>query len=143
MEKELKVNLSPHFRLCEFVRSGVATDNDIDNMPNGEQIISLMFLCQRLLEPLRKEFGTVIISSGYRCTKLNNLVGGVSSSQHLKGEAADIVVTDKESAVAMFNFIKEKLDFDQLIWEPRNSENPRWLHVSYSAKRKNRHNVLS
>lgn len=128
--------------LYEFTRSGVAIENDLDNTPNAQQTAVLKALCDNILEPLRLHFGPIVISSGFRSQKVNRLVGGVPSSQHMKGEAADIVVGDKARATAMFDFIRRHLDFDQLIWEPVGAANPRWLHVSYTTKRKNRGMVL-
>lgn len=138
MKNTFKKHLSPHFILYEFVRSGTADDNDIDNTPTARHIDNLTSLCANILEPLRRRFGPIVISSGYRCQRLNKLVGGVSTSQHCLGQAADIVVGDKERAQRLAAFIKANLDFDQLILDPA----PRWLHVSYRRKEKNRHQVL-
>lgn len=143
MKSELKKHLSPHFILFEFTRSGAAVDNNIDNTnPSEAEVEAMKALCDNILEPLRRRFGPIVISSGYRCRRLNNVVGGVPSSQHLKGEAADIVIGDKDRAQRMFDFIKRKLDFDQLIMEPIGAETPRWIHVSYTTKRPNRHQVV-
>lgn len=142
MKQSLKQQLSQHFKLYEFTRSGAAIEHDLDNTPNAHQKMALTALCVNILEPLRRHFGPIVISSGFRTQKVNHLVGGVPSSQHMRGEAADIVVGDKERAAAMFDFIRRHLDFDQLIWEPVGAANPRWLHVSYTTKRKNRRMVL-
>lgn len=111
-------------------------------MPNLKQIGALRALCENVLEPLRQRFGPIIISSGFRCRKVNSLVGGVAYSQHLKGEAADIVVGNKERAKELYRFITQHLDFDQLIWEPMGASDPRWLHVSYTTRRRNRKKSL-
>ena len=85
--------LTPHFRLSEFSRSATVDSLGIDNSVPKELIPSLKNLCEHVLEPLREHFGIpVVISSGYRCPALNRTVGGVSNSQHLKGEAADIIL---------------------------------------------------
>lgn len=142
MKQSLKQQLSQHFKLYEFTRSGAAIEHDLDNTPNAQQKMALTALCVNILEPLRHRFGPIVISSGFRTQKVNHLVGGVPSSQHMRGEAADIVVGDKERAAAMFDFIRRHLDFDQLIWEPVGAADPRWLHVSYTTKRKNRRMVV-
>jgi uncharacterized protein YcbK (DUF882 family) len=74
-------------------------------------------LAQHVLEPLRQRFGPIVISSGFRSQQVNLLVGGAIGSQHLRGEAADIVVNDAARGLQLFRFIRDHLDFDQLIWE--------------------------
>ena len=92
-----KMLLSPHFTLGEFIRSGTAIRRSIDNVPPDIIfIIRMMLLCENILEPLRKRFGAIPISSGYRCHLLNLAVGGAFGSQHELGEAADIPVASKE-----------------------------------------------
>lgn len=138
----MKRHLSPHFTLYEFVRSGTAIENNIDNTPGAAEVAALTALCDNVLEPLRRRFGPIVISSGFRSRRLNNMVGGVTSSQHLRGEAADIVVGSRERAAAMCGFIRRHLDFDQLISEPVGAASPRWLHVSYTTKRRNRKMIV-
>lgn len=138
----MKRHLSPHFTLYEFVRSGTAIENNIDNTPGAAEV-ALTALCDNVLEPLRRRFGPIVISSGFRSRRLNNMVGGVTSSQHLRGEAADIVTGSRERAAAMSDFIQRHLDFDQLISEPVGAASPRWLHVSYTTKRRNRREVVA
>ena len=99
-------------------------------------------LCRNILEPLRQQFGPIIISSGFRSLEVNRGVGGAQSSQHLRGEAADIVINGRDDANAKFGFIMRNLDFDQLILEPIGAVNPRWIHVSYTMRHKNRHNTI-
>jgi zinc D-Ala-D-Ala carboxypeptidase len=103
---------------------------------NESQIASAKLLCENVFEPLRIHLNTPInISSGFRCVQLNKMIKGSSTSQHTKGEAMDLQIGSKG-----FNFIKDKLEFDQLIWEFGNDENPSWVHVSFSSK--NRKQVL-
>lgn len=135
-------HLSDHFTLFEFTRSGYAIENELDNIPNETQIASMKALCHNILEPLRRQFGPIIISSGFRSPEVNRGVGGVQSSQHLRGEAADIVINGRDDANAKFGFIMRNLDFDQLILEPIGAVNPRWIHVSYTMRHKNRHNTI-
>lgn len=138
-----KMLLSPHFTLGEFIRSGTAIRRSIDNVPPDIIfIIRMMLLCENILEPLRKRFGAIPISSGYRCHLLNLAVGGAFGSQHELGEAADIPVASKEKMKQYVDFITENCDFDQLILEPRGQPQKRWLHVSYSINHKNRHQLL-
>ena len=121
--------LTPHFRLSEFSRSSTADSKGIDNSVPEELIPSLKNLCEQILEPLRKYINKpVVISSGYRCPKLNRLVGGVPNSQHLKGEAADIHIPSTKEGHDWFLWIMENTCFDQLIWEKKGSS--RWIHVS-------------
>lgn len=135
-------HLSDHFTLFEFTRSGYAIENELDNIPNASQIASMKALCRNILEPLRQQFGPIIISSGFRTLEVNRGVGGAQSSQHLRGEAADIVINGRDDANAKFGFIMRNLDFDQLILEPIGAVNPRWIHVSYTMRHKNRHNTI-
>lgn len=92
---DLNQNLSPHFRLNEFVASGTAIRHNIDNTPREEHVERLKALCENVLEPLRRRFGVIRITSGYRCEELNTKVGGAAGSQHLRGEAADINVSGR------------------------------------------------
>ena len=133
-----KIMLSQHFSLWEMTRSGTAIELGIDNTPGKMEIESLKLLCENVLEPLRRRYGAIIISSGYRCEKLNEAVGGVENSQHMRGEAADIHTSDEEQARKYFDFIKENTDFDQLLLEQKLDNGCCWLHVSYTARRKNR-----
>lgn len=130
------MNLSTHVTLAEFENSPTATTHGINNKMSESQIASAKLLCENVFEPLRIYLNTPIkISSGFRSVKLNKMIKGSSTSQHTKGEAMDIKIDAKG-----FNFIKEKLDFDQLIWEFGNDENPSWVHVSFSKR--NRKQVL-
>ena len=129
----LNQTLTPHFTLAEFVRSGVAIRHNIANTPTPNAINNLRLLCENVLEPLRRRFGVIRITSGYRCEELNNMVGGIPNSQHLLGQAADIHLSNKEVAMKMFNFVAERLDYDQLLFEHRKSDGANWLHVSYNA----------
>ncbi len=142
MTQEDKTPLAPHFTLYEMTRSGVALEHDIPNKPNPRQVSAMRELAQHVLEPLRQRFGPIVISSGFRSQQVNLLVGGAIGSQHLRGEAADIVVNDVARGLQLFRFIRDHLDFDQLIWEPVGAATPRWLHVSYTTRRKNRRQVI-
>ena len=130
------MNLSAHVTLAEFQDSSTATTHGINNKMNESQIASAKLLCENVFEPLRSYLNTPIkISSGFRSVQLNKMIKGSSTSQHTKGEAMDLQI-----GANGFFFIKDKLDFDQLIWEFGNDENPSWIHVSFSSK--NRKQVL-
>jgi len=118
------MQLSKHFSLDEFVRSQTATRNHIENLPNEQQIKNMQLLCGSVLEFVRRRFGVVYVSSGFRCPELNEMIGSVDTSQHTKGEAADIVVGNMPS-LAVAKFIRDtNLPFHQLIMEGA------WVHVS-------------
>jgi len=130
------MNLSKHVTLKEFQASGLATLRNLNNEMSESQIASAKLLCENVFEPLRLYLNTPIkISSGFRSVQLNKMIGGSATSQHTKGEAMDLQINAKG-----FNFIKDKLEFDQLIWEFGNDEQPSWVHVSFSSK--NRKQVL-
>jgi hypothetical protein len=131
------MNLSAHVTLAEFENSPTATTHGINNKMSESQIASAKLLCENVFEPLRIHLNTPIkISSGYRSVQLNKMIKGAIKSQHCKAEAMDIKIDAKG-----FHFIKDKLEFDQLIWEFGNDEQPQWVHVSYK-KGRNRKQVL-
>ena len=137
-----KQQLTEHFTLWELTRSGTAITLGIKNVPDAREIEALRALCENILEPLRRRYGAITVTSGYRSRRLNAAVGGVPDSQHLRGEAVDIFVPSMETGLKYFNFIRKYTPFDQLIWEPRGSYCPRWLHVSFTQRRPNRGQVL-
>ena len=125
------MKLTEHFTLSEFVRSETADRNHIDNTPTPEVIENLRALCRDVLEPARVAFGEPIyITSGYRCPTLNKAVGGKPTSQHLRGEAADLQVRGVDNLRKLYRLIKEHGVFDQLLFES-NKAGVRWIHVSY------------
>ena len=134
--------LSPHFSLREMTLSATAIRRHLDNTPTAEAILRLTHLCHCVLEPLRRRVGRVLITSGYRSLRVNQAVGGAPTSQHCLGEAADIYVSSSEQAEKYARIIQAETDFDQLILEPRGEHRKRWLHVSYTRRRANRHQVL-
>lgn len=132
---DLDMQLSPHFRLGEFVRSAKAIELGIDNMPSGEEVARLQALAVNVLEPLREAMGVIRITSGYRCYRVNEAVNGSRTSQHLTGEACDIHCGSTETGRKYYNFIMENLDFDQLLLEFKGGKKPRihCLHVSFRS----------
>jgi len=122
-----------HFTIEEMYASDTAKRLGIDNKPTTQKMINLVYLCAHVLEPLRVAMNEPVkIGSGYRCEKLNKAVGGVYNSQHLKGQAADLCIDgDLKKGKRWFNYIKEHLPFDQLIWEHNPKTGSYWVHVSY------------
>ena len=121
-----------------------ATRREIDNTPNDEQLDNMELIAEKIFEPLREWVGGPIkINSFFRCPDLNKAIGGSSKSQHCQGQAIDIddtfgVVANSE----MYHYIKDNLDFDQLIWEFGDDDNPNWVHVSYVSEDSNRRRCL-
>lgn len=139
------MKISPNLNLAELTRSETAKRNGIDNTPTAEHLENFKLLADKVFEPIRDHFKTpIFISSGYRSKELNALLRGSASSQHCKGQAIDIDMDGSNGEVTnrmVFDFIKNKLDFDQLIWEFGTDFNPDWVHVSY-VKGKNRKQKL-
>ena len=136
--------ISKHISYKEGVRSNTATRKGIDNTPNDEQLENMKLVAEQVFEPLRVYVnGPIKINSFFRCPELNKAIGGSSKSQHCKGQAMDIDDTFGHMTNAeMYNFIKEHLDFDQMIWEFGDDDNPDWVHVSYVSPEKNRNRCL-
>jgi len=136
----MMMRLSKHFTLDEFIKSATATRLGIDNTPDEKVLNCIQALVDNVLEPLRVHYGRpIIITSGYRCPKLNKAVGGSSTSQHAIGQAVDIrsVSDSREDNKELFDMILEmKLPFDQLI----NEFGYDWVHVSFGPR--NRRQVL-
>ena len=135
-----------HFTIEELYASATAKVKGIDNKPGIQQLINLVYLTAYVLEPLRVAMKEPIpISSGYRCQRLNAAVGGVSNSQHMKGQAADLNIGgDRAKGRKWFDYIKNHLPFDQLIWERNARTGSEWVHVSfvYPDFGKNRKQVI-
>jgi uncharacterized protein YcbK (DUF882 family) len=128
--------ISKNFSWTEMIWSETAERQQIRNVPGEREEKALRRLVEEVLQPLRTAYGMPIrISSGYRCPELNKLVGGVASSQHLKGEAADCVVLDATALLAVL--LREGILFDQAILYQRSN----FLHVSLRAV-KNRKMVI-
>ena len=111
MKNTKQIQLSEHFSLREMTASGTAMQLNIDNTPDEAQTECLRNLCQQVLEPLRKRFGVIRVTSGFRSKRLNNAVGGVICSQHLLGEAADLHISNMEVGRKMYDYIRNNLDF--------------------------------
>lgn len=137
------MKLSAHFALAEFTRSESAKRHGVSNDPTPEHLKNLITLCEKVLEPIRIKFGPINISSGYRSKALNHYIGGSLNSQHCEAKACDIDMDGMGGAsnTEIFNYIKDSLEFDQLIWEFGDNNKPDWVHVSYNTG-KNRKQVL-
>jgi hypothetical protein len=140
------MKLSAHLDLSEVIRSESAKRNGISNMPIALHIENFKLLAEKVFEPVRVHFGCPIhISSGYRSIELNKCIGGSLTSEHCTGEAIDIDMDGSQSGVTnkmVFDYIKDNLDYNQLIYEFGDSKNPDWVHVSYKATGKQRKQVL-
>ena len=147
------MQLSKNLALAEVTRSETAKRKGISNMPTPEHIENFKKLAENVFQPIREHFAVPIrISSGYRSAALNKAIGGagktvngvyIPSSQHCTGEAVDIDMDGTTITNAqIFDFIKDNLNFDQLIWEFGTDTNPDWVHVSYESTGKQRKQIL-
>jgi hypothetical protein len=149
------MQLSEHLSLAEVTKSDTAKRRGVSNMPTEAHIANFKLLAENIFEPIRNHFGKpIFISSGYRSAELNKAIGGagktvngvyIPSSQHCQGEAIDIDMDGRPGGVTnkmVFDFIKDNLNFDQLIWEFGTTTNPDWVHVSYESTGKQRKQIL-
>jgi len=136
--------ISEHISEKEAVKSITALRLGIDNTPDADSLNNMKIIAEKVFEPLRKWVGGPIkINSFFRSNALNQAIGGSSRSQHCQGRALDVDdVYGHKTNKEMFDWIKENLDFDQLIYEFGSSDNPDWVHVSYVSEDKNRNRVL-
>jgi zinc D-Ala-D-Ala carboxypeptidase len=128
------MNLTANFTLRELTKSDTADRLDIDNTPNEEQIESLRLLCENILQPVRDHFGKPVkISSGFRCSALNQATGGSSNSDHCRGQACDFEI-DGVSNPELAEWIESNLKYTQLILEfyTQGQPNSGWVHCSYN-----------
>ena len=142
MKKQPKI--SEHVSYKEGTYSITADRLNLDNDPSEEHLANMRLVSEKVFEPLREHVGYPIkINSFYRGPELNKAIGGSRKSQHCHGQAMDIDDTiGWMSNADMFNFIKDNLSFDQMIWEFGSDENPNWVHVSYVSEEKNRCRML-
>lgn len=133
-----KMIKSDFFTLEEFTRSTTAKRLKIDNTPDDVIIRNIQYGVQMVLDPLRRILqAPIIITSGYRCAKLNIAVGGVANSWHTKGNAADLRIKDKEEAKAIFQILKTLPSVDTVLFE--HSTTAIWIHVQWDMERTPRH----
>jgi zinc D-Ala-D-Ala carboxypeptidase len=139
----VEIRISKHISIKEATRSNTAERLGIDNFPDSPTLVNMQALAENVFEPLREHFGhPIYITSFYRSLELNKAIGGSPRSQHCKGQAIDIDdVIGSSTNADFFNYIKDNLEFDQLIWEFGNNDSPNWVHVSYNTDN-NRGNIL-
>ena len=139
------MNLSKNLTLAEVTKSTTAKRLGIDNTPDEWTTENLRQVAINIFQPLREAFGCPIyVSSGYRSAELNTAIGGSTRSQHVEGRALDLDADVYGGCTnsQIFNWIKENLEFDQLIWEFGDDDNPDWVHVSYVYDGVNRKRCL-
>ncbi len=136
--------ISKHISNKEGVYSRTATRLGIENKPDEKQLQNMVAVAEEIFEPLRMWVGGPIkINSFFRSPELNKAIGGSAKSQHCHGQAIDLDDTfGRATNAEMFDFIKENLDFDQMIWEFGDDNNPNWVHVSYVSPTENRKKCL-
>jgi len=139
------MRISEHVSYNEAVHSDTAKRLGIVNVPNEEQLSNMVVTVEKIFEPIRNKFNVpIFISSFFRSKQLNRAIGGSNSSQHCEGKAMDID-SDRYNEITnsdIFYYIKNNVDFDQLIWEFGTSINPDWVHASYESPTKNRKEIL-
>ena len=138
------MKLSAHFSLTEFTKSQTAERKGIDNTPDDNHIEAMEQLCHAVLEEIRYHFQKpMVINSGYRSPALCEAIGSKSTSQHAKGQAADIEIPGVDN-LKLAQYIQDKMDFDQLILECYTGDpGSGWVHVSYNNNGENRKDVLT
>ena len=132
--------ISKHISYHEGTYSQTGVRRDLDNTPDDKQLKRMEEVAENLFEPLREWVGGPIkINSFFRGEPVNTAIGGSRTSQHMKGQGIDIDDTfGHKTNAEMYHYIKDNLDFDQMVWEFGTDENPNWLHVSWVSHRKNR-----
>jgi len=136
-------NISQYISYKEAVHSDTARRKGIRNTPNEQQLEAMKLLANKVFEPLRKFIGEPIrVNSFFRSITLNRLIGGSSTSQHTKGEAIDLDAMNGGTNKTLFDYIRDHLEYDQLIWEFGTDNEPDWIHVSYTSTRPNRYQML-
>ena len=138
------MNISKHISGKESVYSRTATRLSLNNKPNDDQVQNMRLIAEEVFEPLRVWVGGPIkINSFFRSPELNKTIGGSTKSQHCHGQAIDLDDTfGRATNAEMYEFIRKYLDFDQMIWEFGDDDNPSWVHVSYVSEDKNRNRCL-
>tara|TARA_B100000424_G_C22646232_1_gene356772 strand:- start:60 stop:521 length:462 start_codon:yes stop_codon:yes gene_type:complete len=138
------MKISDNITYAEAIHSNTAKRRGIDNTPNPAQVETMKVTAEKIFEPLRKWVGGPIkVNSFFRSADLNEAIGGSKTSQHCKGQAIDIDdVFGHKTNAEMYAWIKENLNFDQMIWEFGTDMNPNWVHISYVSDEDNRNRCL-
>lgn len=135
--------ISKHISWREAVHSNTAEKKEIENNPNEAQIQCMKKVAKEVFEPLRIWANEPIrVNSFFRSPELCEAIGSKRTSQHAKGQAIDIDALGEKTNADLFHYIKDNLDFDQLIWEFGDNDQPDWLHVSFVSVNGNRNRVL-
>lgn len=135
--------ISKHITWEEATKSATAEKKGIANVPSEVEIVAMKKLAKEIFEPLREWAGEPIrVNSFYRSAELCEAIGSKATSQHTKGQAIDIDAMGEKTNADLFNYIKDNLNFDQLIWEYGDDENPDWVHISYVGVNGNRNRIL-
>src|SRR5262245_31559268 len=130
------MRLSKYFVLDEMTASDTASRHGIENIPGTDEMVNLRHLCETILDPLRELAGSPsVISSGYRSPRVNARIGGSKTSQHCKGEAADIKCPALGNQKLYDLIVGSGLKFDQLIQEFWTADGGGWIHISYTHRR--------
>lgn len=140
------MKLSKNLSLGEFTHSQTAKRRGIDNTPTAKHLEAAKALAENVFQPIREHFAVpIFLSSGYRSDALNKAIGGSKTSQHSKGEAIDIDMDHRRGPEneEVFFFIKDNVDFDQMIWEFGTDTRPDWVHVSYNSDGDQRGQILA
>ena len=126
-----------NFKMSELIYSEKAIENNINNMPDINSLDNMLDLIVFCLQPVRNLLNVpMIITSGFRCKKVNELVGGVDTSQHLTGQAVDFIPNEMSIENAIFKIQTSNIEYDQLI-----NEYDRWVHISYNKGKNRRQNL--
>lgn len=146
-QRNVMDHISKHITYAEATKSNTAIRLGISNDPTSEQIEAMEHVAKMIFEPVRRDVAggkPLLVSSFFRSEDVNSAVNGSLTSQHVKGEAIDIDADyfDNGTNREIFEYIRENLNFDQLIWEYGDDKNPAWIHVSLRKKGKNRKKVL-
>lgn len=124
------------------MHSNTATRRNIDNNPNAEQLAAMKLVTAKVFQPVREWYGKPIrVNSFFRSPELNTRIGGSKTSQHCKGEAIDIDTSNDNKK--LYDYIRDNLEYDQLIWEFGNESNPDWIHVSFSKNGNRKRQLLA
>lgn len=135
--------ISQNISWNESIKSSTAKKKEIDNIPDEQAIQNMKKLAKNIFEPLRQWANEPIrVNSFYRSPELCEAIGSKSTSQHTKGQAIDIDAMGEKTNADLFNYVKDNLDFDQMIWEHGDDENPDWIHISYVSANGNRNRIL-
>ena len=138
------MKISNNITYAEAIHSNTAKRKGIDNTPNPTQVENMKITAEKIFQPLREWVGGPIkINSFFRSPELNEAIGGSKTSQHCKGQALDIDdVYGYKTNAEMYSWVKENLNFDQMIWEFGTDMNPNWVHISYVSEEDNRNKCL-